>query len=378
MKATNGSRLPGGVEMKGSRVFPRATSILRSVMVAGAGTAIWMALSASAASADTGTPENNLLGSVTSSTSISVPVPNVPLPNVVKGVITTNQINVNVPAVTPLVEHLGGTVDQVVAAVPVVNQVVPPDTTGTVVNTVVAPVTNVVDHTVNVVVPPVNQVLEPARLEPITNVVNPVVDPIVGVVDTVLAPVETVIPPVVAPPVPPVVAPPAVAPPVTTPPVTAPAVEVPSEPGTDAAGGQAAVNAGAPATTGVVHSTNSTVPEPGTLNSSGASSGVNAGASALLNPARNFGPTGITAVLRASSAPVDPTSPAELPSDPAAVPGSLTGAGSGSSQNGPPSPAAAFLQGALIIPVDALPGVASAATEQHPKPVCFDPGSSPD
>ncbi|MFJ6535556.1 hypothetical protein ACIQH5_04950 [Paenarthrobacter sp. NPDC091711] len=354
-------------------MFPRATSILRSVMVAGAGTAIWMALSASAASADTGTPENNLLGSATSSTTISVPVPNVPLPNVVKGVVPTNQINVHVPAVTPLVEHLGGTVDQVVAAVPVVNQVVPPDTAGTVVNTVTTPVTNTVDNTVNEVVPPVNQLLEPARLEPVTSAVTPIVDPIVGVVDTVLAPVESVIPPVVAPPVPPVVVPPAVAPP-----VTAPAVEVPSVPGTDAAVDRAAVNAGAPATTGVVHSTNSTVPEPGKLSSSGTVPGVNAGASALLNPARNFGPTGITAVLGGAASPADPASPAELPSDPAAVPGSLTGAGSGNSQNGPPSPAAAFLQGALIIPVDALPGLASAETEQHPKPVCFDPGSSPD
>ncbi len=220
MKATIGSRLPGGVEMKGSRVFPRATSILRSVMVAGAGTAIWMALSASAASADTGTSDKNLLGSVTSSTTISVPVPNVPLPNVVKGVVPTNQINVHVPAVTPIVEHLGGTVDQVVSAVPVANQLVPPDTAGTVVNTVTTPVTNTVDNTVNVVVPPVNQLLEPARLEPVTAVVTPIVDPIVGVVDTVLAPVEAIVPPVVVPPVavppvPPVAVPPVVAPPVT-------------------------------------------------------------------------------------------------------------------------------------------------------------------
>ena len=375
MKATIGSRLPGGVEMTGSRVFPRATSILRSVMVAGAGTAIWMALSASAASADTGTSDKTLLGSVTSSTSVSIPVPNVPLPNVVKGLVPTNQINVHVPAVTPLVEHVGGTVDHVVSAVPVVNNVVPSDTAGTVVNTVVAPVTNTVDHTVNVVVPPVNQVLEPARLEPVTDVVSPIVDPIVGVVDgvvgTVLPPVEAVVPPVVAPPVPPVAVPPVVAPPATAP-------ETPAVPGTDAPVAPAAAEAGTLATTGVVHSTGTTLLETGKLDPRVTRPGVNASASGLLNPARNFGPTGITAVLGGASSADDPAAPADLTPDPAAVPGSLTGAGSGNSQNGPPSPAAAFLQGALIIPVDALPGLATAGTEQHPTPVCFDPGSSPD
>ncbi|WP_309476687.1 hypothetical protein [Arthrobacter sp. ISL-95] len=353
-------------------MFPRATSILRSVMVAGAGTAIWMALSATAASADTGTPGNNLSGSVTSSTSVRVPVPYVPLPNVVKGLVPNNQINVHVPAVTPLVEHIRGTVDRVVSAVPVVNHVVSPDTAGTVVNTVVAPVTDTVDHTVNVVVPPVNQALEPVRLESVTDVVTPIVDPIVGVVDTVLAPVEVVVPPVVSPPVAVPPAPVAVLPVVESP-VAAPAA--PGVPGTDLAVDPATAEPGTSVTTGVVHSTDPTVPE---LHSRVTPPGVNAGTSALQNPARNFGPTGITAVLGGASSAADPASPADLPSGPAAVPGSLTGAGSGNSQNGPPSPAAAFLQRALIMPVDALPGLAMADNEQHPKPVCSDPGSSPD
>ncbi len=330
-----------------------------------------MALSASAASADTGTNDNNLLGSVTSSTSVNIPVPNVPLPNVVKGLVPSNQINVHVPAVTPLVDQLGGTVDQVVSTVPVANQVVPPDTAGTVVNTVVAPVTDTVDHTVNVIVPPVNQVLEPARLEPVTAVVTPIVDPIVGVVDTVLAPVEAIVPPVVVPPVPPLAVPPVVAPPVAAP-------EAPGAPGSDVPVVPAAADAGTAVTTGVVHSTVGSVPETGKLDPRVTPPGVNAGASALLNPARNFGPTGITAVMGGASSPADPSSPSDLPFDPTAVPGSLTGAGSGNSQNGPPSPAAAFLQAALIIPVDALPGLATADNEQHPQPVCFDPGSSPD
>ncbi len=345
-----------------------------------------MALSATAASADTGTTDNKLLGSVTSSTSVNIPVPNVPLPNVVKGLVPSNQINVHVPAVTPLVEHLGGTVDQVVSAVPVANQVVPPDTAETVVNTVVAPVTDTVDHTLNVIVPPVNQVLEPARLEPVTAVVTPIVDPIVGVVDTVLAPVEAFVPPVAVPPVavPPVAVPPVAVPPVppvAVPPLVAPPVATPEAPGVPASDVPvvpAAADAGTAATTGVVHSSSTAFLETGKLDPHVTPPGVNAGASSLLNPARNFGPTGITAVLGGASAAADPSSPSDLPFDPTAVPGSLTGAGSGNSQNGPPSPAAAFLQAALVIPVDALPGLATAGDEQHPQPVCFDPGSSPD
>ncbi|WP_017197188.1 hypothetical protein [Arthrobacter sp. M2012083] len=360
--------------MRGSRVFPRAASILRSVMVAGAGTAIWMALSASAASADTGTSDKTLLGSVASSSSVNIPVPNVPLPNLVQGLVPTEQINVHVPAVTPLVEHVGGTVDHVVAEVPVVNQVVPPNTAGTVVNTVVVPATDTVDHTVNVVVPPVNQVLEPARLEPVTDVVNPIVEPIVGVVDTVLAPVEAVVPPVA---VPPVVVPPVTAPPVVDP-GTSPVAEVPSVPGTDVSIVPATADVAALVTTGVVSSPDATLPEPSKLDVHANHSGVAAEASALLTPTRNFGPTGITAVLGGASSAADPASPSRLPTDPATAPAGLTGAGSGNSQNGPPSPAAAFLHDALIIPVDALPGLESADAEQHPKPVCFDPGSSPD
>lgn len=363
--------------MKGSRVFPRATSILRSVMVAGAGTAIWMALSATAASADTGTSDETLLGSVASSSSISVPVPNVPLPSVVKGVVPTQQINVHVPAATPLVEHVGGTVDQLVSAVPVVNQVVPPSTAGILVNTVVVPTTDTVDNTVNVVVPPVNQVLEPARLEPVTDVVTPIVEPIVGVVDgvvdTVLTPVGAIVPPIG---VPPVVVPPVSVPPVLVPPVvdagTVPEARVP---GSEVSVAPATVDADPLATAAVV---SSTAPEPSKLDLRVNPSRVSADASALLASTRNFAPTGITAVLGGASSAADPASPSELPTQPATAPSAVTGAGSGNSHNGPPSPAAAFLQGALIIPADALPGLNSADAAQHPKPVCFDPGSSPD
>jgi hypothetical protein len=75
---------------------------------------------------------------------------------------------------------------------------------------------------------------------------------------------------------------------------------------------------------------------------------------------------------------VEPEAPAELPADPDAAPLGVIGAGSGTSQNGPPSPAAAFLHGALIVPADTLSGQATASNAHLPKPVSFDPGSSPD
>ncbi|BCW49542.1 hypothetical protein [Arthrobacter sp. StoSoilB13] len=59
--------------MKAIRAIPRATQILRSVMIAGAGTAVWMALSATAANADSGITDNHsLVGGVTSSVSSTV------------------------------------------------------------------------------------------------------------------------------------------------------------------------------------------------------------------------------------------------------------------------------------------------------------------
>ncbi|MDD7835662.1 hypothetical protein [Paenarthrobacter sp. AB444] len=349
--------------MSGSRVFPRAASILRSVMVAGAGTAIWMALSATAADANTGS-DKNLLDSVTSSSSITVPVPNVPLPASVKGLLPADLVNVPVPAVTPVVQHVAGAVDDAVGAVPVANQILPANTAGTIVNTVVTPVTDPVDQTVNVVVPPVNSLVEPVRLEPVTDAVNPVVEPIVGVVDTVLPPLDTVVPPITIPPV-------------VVPPVTVPDSDLPGIPGADASVAPASPDAGTEPSAGVESSPEPTGSSLAVQAEQSSEAGLSVDASWLANT-RNFGPTGITAVLGGSSPVADPAAPSGLPGDFDALPSGLAGSGSGASSNGPPNPAAAFLHDALIIPADALPGLATASDEQHPKPVSFDPGSSPD
>ncbi|MFC8038939.1 hypothetical protein ACFUOZ_06250 [Paenarthrobacter sp. NPDC057355] len=322
-----------------------------------------MALSATAADASTGT-DKNLVDSVTSSSSISVPVPNVPLPASVKGLLPADQVNVPVPAVTPVVKHVGGALDNAVGAVPVANQILPANTAGTIVNTVVAPVIDPVDQAVNVVVPPVNSVVEPVRLEPVTDAVNPVVEPIVGVVDTVLPPLDSVVPPVTVPPV-------------VVPPVTVPDAGLPSAPGADASVAPASPDAGTEPATGVVTSSEPADSSPTVEAEQSTGVGLAVDASWLAHT-RNFGPTGITAVLGGSSSAADPAAPSGLPGDFDAVPSGLAGSGSGASSNGPPNPAAAFLHDALIIPADALPGLAAGSDEQHPTPVSFDPGSSPD
>ncbi|MCP1415175.1 hypothetical protein [Paenarthrobacter sp. A20] len=354
--------------MKGTRVFPRATNILRSVMIAGAGTAIWIALSATAASADTGASDNHtLLGGVTANVStavssstdavgsvakaavpqatapiISVPVPNVPLPAPVKAVVPAKPISVHVPVVTPIVEQIGGSVDTLVGTVPVVNNVVPGDTVKTVADTVVTPITGSVDQTVEAVVPPVNDALAPVALEPVTDVTNPIVQPIVDVVDSVLPPVTSGIPPVV------------------------PGDKAPSV-GTIPSSGVVGSREGeGSAGTVLQESTPGQVEQPAL-----------ATAAPVLSITRVLGSSGTAAAAGIASTGA-PKGPSESPADRKAVPAGLAGAGSGNSQNGPPSPAAAYLHGGLIIPADSLTDLVTVSDEQHPKPVCLDPGSSPD
>ncbi len=389
--------------MKAIRVFPRATQILRSVMVAGAGTAIWMALSATAASADSGITDNHsLLDGVTSSVTstvssvdsassqanktlsaatgavkkaaasvatsvdskpssavVTVPVPNVPLPAPAKAVVPAKPITVHVPSVTPVVEHVAHSTDKVIATVPVVNRVVPKDTVGNVVDAVVKPATGTIDDTVEAVVPPVNNVLEPVGLDPVTDVTNPVVVPIVEVIDKVLPPVGNVLPPVVGPGslLPPLLGGDGAMLPTTPGSGAVPPPAVGTSPAAPAAEGSAPEFAGLPLGT-----------TPPTLN---------ADVSLAFVLARGFAPSSPGAVTGASVI-VEPEVPTELPADPDAAPLGVIGAGSGTSQNGPPSPAAAFLHGALIVPADTLSGQAAACNEDHPKPVSFDPGSSPD
>ncbi|ASN21321.1 hypothetical protein [Arthrobacter sp. YN] len=338
--------------MKGTRAFPRATNILRSVVIAGAGTALWMALSATAASADTGADENySLPGGVTSAVSsvekatahqssappVSVPVPNVTLPAPVKAVVPAQPISVPVPAVTPLVAHVGEAVGGNV---------------GTVVEAVAVPVTETADRAVAGVVPPV------------TDVTNPIVQPIIDVVDEVLQPVGSVLPPVL----------PTVPGGVGSLPPAAPSGDPTPGVGTLPSSGVVSSQPGAAATENDVEvpAAAGTVPATRAIASGSATVAL-----PVLSIARVLGSANSVQAVGTGSAQ-EPTEPADLPAGLGSVPAGLAGNGSGNSQNGPPSPAAAFLHGALIVPADSLTDLETVSDEQHPKPVSFDPGSSPD
>lgn len=405
--------------MKGSRVFPRAASILRSVMVAGAGTAIWMALSATTASADAGASDNHsLLGGVTSTVSsavspstaavkgaaaeattsvgattaaatnavgsvtkaavpqataptISIPVPNVPLPAPVKPVVPAKPISVPIPAVTPIVQQVGGSLDGAVATVPVVSHIVPADTAGTVVDTVVVPAAGHVDGSVEAVVPPVNDALAPVGLDPVTDVTAPILQPIVDAVHSVLPPVVAVIPPL-APVVPQVPGPGTPVPPL----LGGNGSVLPGDPTSVTPGVDANPAAGVASSPKAASASGTAGLEPEAIQEATGPGSANE-LSPLYSISSVLGPTGTVSAVGAGAG-ADPESPAGWPADLEAVPAGVAGAGSSNSHNGPPSSAAAFLHGALIIPADALPGLATASEEQHPKPVCFDPGSSPD
>ncbi len=327
-----------------------------------------MVLSATAASADSGTSGKHSLtdgltstisSTVSSGPAISIPVLNVPLPAPVKALVPQEAVHVPVPAVAPIVHQVSNSVDHLAGSAPVVGSVVPVGTVGAVVNTVVVPAAGAIDHTVQVVVPPVNQAVEPVQLAPVTDGVNPVVDPVVGVIGGVLPPVDSLTPPAG---ILPVTTPPTTA----TPPTTDPGSLLPALPDAVKAIGDGVESSAAIAVTEAAAGREATARTAGF------------GTVAMSQAGSNFGTAGITTVLDAEWAQPAPGDPSNLPVGPGTVPVGATGAGFSSSQNGPPGPAAAFLHGALIIPADLLTGPNAASYQESPAPVFSDPGSSPD
>ena len=152
---------------------------LRPVILAGAAAVSWLTLSSTAASADTLSDPSSLLGGVTSSVTSSVSSVTGKLTDPVPD--ATPPVTAPVPAPAPsagLLQPVTGQVssvaDNLLASVPVVNQVVPAGT----VSAVSTPVAAVADETtsglVEVIVPPVAEavpVLEPV-LEPVSELLT--------------------------------------------------------------------------------------------------------------------------------------------------------------------------------------------------------------
>lgn len=213
------------------RIRRSAASALRISLISGCGALGWLALSAGAATANDDGGEQGLLGSVTSVVeSVATPVKSVveevsaPLVPTVEAVVPASSEPVekqpvkkppavsdlvsNVPefvgdlSVSETVEPVTNVVDSTLDQVPVVNSVLPPDTTTGIIQPVletvdsaVAPVIAPVQH----VVTPVVEVLDPVveTLDPVVELVDPIVKPIVDPVVDVVDPVVKPAPPVV-------------------------------------------------------------------------------------------------------------------------------------------------------------------------------------
>ncbi|GAA3317964.1 hypothetical protein [Arthrobacter ramosus] len=129
--------------MEAEQSKSRVLHVLRSVMLAGAGAVVWIALSSTAANADSGSTNNHtLLGGAVSAVSNVVH-------NAAKGLsgIPGNTVSVTVVQVPTVSElpQLTRSVDQLVASTPVVGAVLPEGTVGAVTTNVVSPAASAVD-----------------------------------------------------------------------------------------------------------------------------------------------------------------------------------------------------------------------------------------
>jgi hypothetical protein len=315
--------------MEAEQSKSRVLHVLRSVMLAGAGAVVWMALSSTAANADSGSTNNHsLLGgagsvvsnvvhnaakglSATPGNAVSVSVASVPAPAVDSvPVPAVHQPAVQVPPVVLNgLPQLTRSADKLVASTPVVGAVLPEGTVGAVTASVVSPAASAVDG------------------------VGSSVGPLVGSL------------------------------PVAIPDITVPSIQIPDALGVgDAlAAGPAVVEPVA----GVSSSLLQDVADP-LLSLAGASG----------PPDLNGTPSKATIRASGSNGPSAPPSGGTFPAG--APGGSDTVSGAAVLSNSPSGAATAWLQGTNLFHPLTGTLVSTAAAGRVPAPVSFDPGSSPD
>jgi hypothetical protein len=311
----------------------RTPRSLRSLLLGGAAAVAWLALSSTAASADSGSSSEPILGGLTSSVSsvtsaagnalsaVSAPLPALPPASGSNGLLQ------------PVVGSLTGAVDNLAATVPVVNQVVPDHTVTNVISPVSSAVDDAAGNLAEAVIPPASETI-PA-LEP---VLNPIADVISGGEVTLPEPVAGIVTELVG----------------------EPTASIPNLLDSGAA----------PAL-------------PGSADSDSAAGSSNATAvsatgftGALWQPSVSLGDTSGEAGMSAvETGPHDGNNGPPVPEALPAVPGS--GSSSGQS-SGASSGGAAFLTDIFLNLPQAGSTPATASLQHAPAPVSFDPGSSPD
>jgi len=304
---------------------------LRPALLAGAATLTWLTLSGTAAAADS-TDSNSLLGGLTASVSALAAPGSGTLPSLPEAAPPASPASAPSGLMQPVVGTLSGTADQLVAAVPVVNTVVPAGT----VSAASVPIAAVADEAATGVV----ETVAPPLVEAVP-VLEPVVQPVSDLV-TGAAPL-----PVTLPGVPDGGPLPAASESVLAP--TPAAVHASAGDVTSASPGNQLLGLAGDPTAGFR-------PLPAAL-------------------ARTLASPPVTATALRSADPSLPQTNDESPY--AALGGPSSGAGSGSSSSSPSGSAAWLNDFGLDFPLPESFSV-SGTSEHTPLPVSFDPGSSPD
>ncbi|KRE88093.1 hypothetical protein ASG86_03155 [Arthrobacter sp. Soil764] len=313
---------------------------LRPMILAGAAAVSWLTLSSTGASADSGPDTSSLLGSATSSVS-----------SLVQDVAdTVSPAAASSPAgaaagpglLQPVVTPVSGLADNLIAAVPVIDQVAPAGTVSAASAPVVELADSVTAGVAEVVVTPAAEAVP--VLEP---VLQPVADLLTGTAQLPL--------------------------PLPDPPVDAVPVGLPEGVIPDSAAGQSAAVEALPDVPQTAAEPNVPAEPSAAVQVTGSKPGSEASGAAVL--------AGTSGLRAAVPVPSDPSYEQPLPVDPAPLPAQVpapaSGAGSGGSSGGP-SGAVAWLSrfGFGFERPGAVPAIG--ATEHAPAPVSFDPGSSPD
>lgn len=145
---------------------------LRPLLLAGAVTATWLTLSASAATADSSRDSGSLLGGLTSSVSSQTASSTGAVSPIVDA---ASPATSPTGLLQPIVGRVAGTADQLIAAVPVVKTVVPAGTVTALAVPVAAVVDTAADDLVGTIAPPLTDAVP---------VLAPVLRPVVDLVDT--------------------------------------------------------------------------------------------------------------------------------------------------------------------------------------------------
>jgi hypothetical protein len=296
---------------------PSPWRALRPLLLAGAVTATWLTLSASAATADSSRDSGSLLGGLTSSVSSLT----APLSGAVSPILESAS---PAPSPTGLLQpgasSAAGTADQLIAAVPVVKSVVPAGTVTAVAVPIAAVVDTAADDLIETVAPPLTDAAP---------VLEPVLKPVVDLVETTVPASPATLPGLL------------------------PLEEM------DVAG-EISTAMDAPAAAGHITADAAT---------------SSAGASENLLAIQGMSPpVPVSKEMHAAPAESPWTADPAMPPAPA---GPASGAGSGASPSGASGSAAWLDESGFNLP---LPGSfpASGSPEHAPSPVSFDPGSSPD